>query len=71
MLRTLKFAAILGIILGSIAIAHAACGLTETCPLDGQTMTHVRDEYSGIVKIAVYAHTTTTGETHAFRFRCN
>lgn len=48
-----------------------SCPEWTKCPLDGAQSMLVRTEYEGIVAIGVYEHTTTTGETHKFRMRCN
>ena len=48
-----------------------SCPAWTKCPIDGAQSMLVRTEYEGIVAIGVYEHTTTTGETHRFRMRCN
>jgi hypothetical protein len=48
-----------------------SCPAWTKCPLDGAQSNLVNTEYQGIVAIGVYEHTTTTGETHRFRMRCN
>lgn len=62
---------VLLIILAAFALAAGSCPMTAKCPLDGAQATLVNTEYEGIVAIGVYEHTTTTGETHRFRARCN
>ena len=53
------------------AVQTGSCPMTTQCPLDGAQAMLVNTEYEGIVAIGVYEHTTTTGETHRFRMRCN
>ena len=48
-----------------------SCPMWTKCPLDGAQANLVDTEYQGIVAIGVYEHTTTTGQTHKFRQRCN
>lgn len=48
-----------------------SCPEWTKCPIDGAQSMLVRTEYEGIVAIGVYEHTTSTGETHRFRLRCN
>ena len=54
-----------------VAVQGGSCPMTAKCPLDGAQALLVNTEYEGIVAIGVYEHTTTTGETHRFRMRCN
>ncbi len=62
-----------GVLLSSLAIAAqaASCPAWTKCPIDGAQANKVDTEYQGIVAIGVYEHTTTTGQTHRFRIRCN
>lgn len=54
-----------------VPISDSACPSWTDCPLDGAQSNLVDTEYQGIVAIGVYEHTTTTGQTHRFRMRCN
>ncbi len=68
-------AAVVGVVLlaaSGVALADGgSCPMAATCPLDGAQAMLVDTEYQGIVAIGVYEHTTTTGQTHRFRMRCN
>jgi hypothetical protein len=48
-----------------------SCAAYVNCPLDGAQALLVDTEYQGIAAIGVYEHTTTTGQKHRFRARCN
>jgi hypothetical protein len=48
-----------------------SCAMWANCPLDGAQANLVDTEYQGITAIGVYEHTTTTGQPHKFRMRCN
>ena len=68
--QTASICALLAVV--AIILAQAgSCPMTAKCPLDGAQAMLVTTEYEGIVAIGVYEHTTTTGETHRFRMRCN
>jgi hypothetical protein len=53
------------------ATGSDSCPAWTKCPLDGAQSNLTRTEYEGLTAIGVYEHTTSTGETHRFRMRCN
>ena len=56
----------------SLAAAESgSCAAWTKCPIDGAQSNLVNTEYEGLVAVGVYEHTTSTGETHRFRLRCN
>jgi hypothetical protein len=66
---------ILALVILSLVTATVAwsgsCPMWTKCPLDGAQANLVDTEYEGITAIGVYEHTTTTGQNHKFRMRCN
>ncbi len=71
--RKACMSAILVVLFESIATAAFAgsCAAYTNCPLDGAQSMKVDTEYQGIVAIGVFEHTTTTGQKHRFRKRCD
>jgi hypothetical protein len=68
----ITFISILTLASALTAVAWAAsCPAWTKCPLDGAQALLVTTEYEGITAIGVYEHTTTTGQVHRFRMRCN
>jgi len=63
------------LLIATVALWAANCPMSAKCPIDGAESLLVNTEYttsnSGIVAVGVYEHTTTTGQTHRFRVRCN
>jgi hypothetical protein len=74
--RRVKFArqtVSVGVLFSSLAIAASAgsCPAWTNCPIDGAQANKVDTEYQGIVAVGVFEHTTSTGQTHRFRMKCN
>jgi hypothetical protein len=69
MKRTLVTIVLLLIV--NVAAWSGSCPAWTKCPLDGAQANLVNTEYEGITAIGVYEHTTTSGQTHRFRQRCN
>jgi hypothetical protein len=71
--KTIRQVAIAALLFGFlVTVAKAdSCQAWTKCPIDGAQANKVDTEYQGIVAIGVYEHTTTTGQTHRFRMRCN
>ena len=63
--------AVLAPLLIATALLAANCPMSAKCPIDDAISFLVDTEYSGIVAVGVYEHTTTTGQVHRFRVRCN
>jgi len=55
----------------TVAPYMGSCPAYTKCPIDGAQSLLVNTEYEGIVAIGVYEHTTSTGQTHQFKQRCN
>ena len=70
-MKRILAAVILSLLVVTIAWSGESCPAWTKCPLDGAQANLVRTEYEGITAIGVYEHTTTSGDTHRFRARCN
>jgi hypothetical protein len=59
------------LLIATVAVWAAGCPMSAKCPVDDAQSFLVSTEYSGIVAVGVYEHTTNTGQVHRFRVRCN
>ena len=70
LIRQITITAVLIVSLPLMAYGDS-CPAWASCPIDGAQANKVNTEYEGMIAIGVYEHTTTTGQIHRFRQRCN
>ncbi len=54
----------------SLATVVFACPFSVTCPADHADMHKVGEDNSGLVRLVIYEHQTSAGQTHQITIRC-
>jgi hypothetical protein len=54
----------------SLATLLFACPFSVSCPADHADMHKVGEDNSGLVRLVIYEHQTSAGETHQVTLRC-
>ena len=54
----------------SLATVLFACPFSVTCPADHADMHKVGEDNSGLVRLVIYEHQTSAGQTHQITIRC-
>jgi hypothetical protein len=59
------------VVVFSLATLLFACPFSVSCPADHAEMHKVGEDQSGEVRMVIYEHQTSAGETHQVSIRCD